>query len=314
VNLIQSLEDIPIGWTLTPVSRNKAPVLKKWQSLNLTRPELIQHLQQDNHKGYGIVLGEQSGGIIAIDCDGRHPHQKLKDILGTEIPTTVSFTSGKPDRAQYLFSIPSKYWHQVKSKKIQIKLVDRVECLEFRWNGNQSVLPPSVHPETGYYRWINSPTVKVAQFPQKALSYLIELVTPTIAIPEPKTNYKTVFTQYDYHSPIPIELCLAKRHRDAIANGAMQGSRNDVAVSLAKDLVGTVSKLKSLGEIFDGDPRSLFIDFCDRCSPSIPQRKRDEIWNWVKEPVNPSINDDAAFQNCINAWKRKQQKLVTNNT
>jgi hypothetical protein len=61
-------------------------------------------------------------------------------------------------------------------------------------------------------------------------------------------------------------------------------------------------------------PRSLFNDFCDRCSPPIQQRRKDEIWNWVKEPVNPSINDDTAFQNCIDAWKRKQRKLVTNNT
>ncbi len=31
----------------------------------------------------------------------------------------------------------------------------KAEQLEFRWQNLQSVLPPSVHPTTGEYRWVD---------------------------------------------------------------------------------------------------------------------------------------------------------------
>lgn len=307
MDLIASLKDIPIDWVLTPVNHKKAPLLKNWQNLQIDRAVLIKHLKDPYVRGYGLVLGEQSGGIIAIDCDGNRPHQEFEKILGTKIPKTIGFTSGKPGRAQYLFRISQSQWSKVKSKKVNIKLPDRVECLEFRWNGNQSVLPPSVHPETGRYRWINSPVdSEIAIFPKEAFKYLTNLINP-IKVEAPKIVVIPKVYQYANSAPIPLEKCLAVAHRNAILYGAMKGSRNNIAVALANDLIGTASKLQQLGETFEGNPRNLFDEFCNRCSPSILSRRREEIWRWAngKVPVNPSINDDRAFQNCINSWKRR---------
>jgi hypothetical protein len=48
------------------------------------------------------------------------------------------------------------------------------EQLELRWDGCQSVLPPSVHPMTGHYRWRRSPTeVAIAPAPMWVIEAML---------------------------------------------------------------------------------------------------------------------------------------------
>ena len=161
------LNNLPTAWVLTPVL-NKRPLRPNWQSEDaIARSELItlmasgQMLTNDRGKkwrcqwtGVGLRLGEISGGSLAIDCDGERAIARLLEMAGGELPHTVSWTSGKPGRQQLLISIPQEHWGAISNKKIDC---GNGEYLEFRWNGCQSVLPPSKHPETGAYHWINSP-------------------------------------------------------------------------------------------------------------------------------------------------------------
>jgi Protein of unknown function (DUF3987)/Bifunctional DNA primase/polymerase, N-terminal/Primase C terminal 2 (PriCT-2) len=178
------LPTLPSTWTLTPV-KDKRPLRDNWQHENpLTREQLLFLMQQGQKlkgkdgkqwhchwTGIGLRLGTSSNGLLAIDCDGHEALTKLRKLSNNDIPDTVAWTSGKEGRGQLLYQIPTEYWDKIKTTKIDC---GEGQFLEFRWNGTQSVLPPSRHPETGQYYWIKSPeTTEVAIAPQWLLDFLI---------------------------------------------------------------------------------------------------------------------------------------------
>ena len=195
--LIKGLDSIPLEWALTPVNGNKQPYRKNWQNENpLSHEQIIGKIKSGQAKGYGLRTGKVSGGIVALDVDGYAAHNKINELSGgVPLPETVAFTSNKPGRCQYLFYVPQKYWNVIATKKIStgVKGDDgKEQKLELRWNGCQSVLPPSVHPETGCYCWQKSPEeVAIAPAPM----WVIE---QTLADPEPTNEsgrYPTSFTR-----------------------------------------------------------------------------------------------------------------------
>ena len=100
-----------------------------------------------------------------------------------QLPPTVSFTFGRPGRCQYLYKLPSH--KQIKSCKVTTA---PGEVLEIRGSHHQSVLPPSPHPITGQYRWVNSPAdVEVAIAPQWLVQWIdLQTYKPS----KPKNNRK----------------------------------------------------------------------------------------------------------------------------
>lgn len=178
MQLIGGLETIPRGWALTPVDANKSPYRVSWQrEFPLSREQLVQEIRR-GALGYGIRTGSVSGGLLAIDFDGASAEAKLLELSGgAKLPETVAFTSGREGRSQHLFRVPQEDWAKIKSRKIATDTQD--EYLELRWQGLQSVLPPSVHPLTGYYRWVRSPEeIEVAIAPGWLLALI--RITPRI--------------------------------------------------------------------------------------------------------------------------------------
>ncbi len=100
--LLSALSVLPQEWALTPVNQKKA-YFTDWQETGLARESIEKELTSARAEGFGILTGKLSGGLIAIDCDGPQPHAKFREILGEDIPQTVSFASGKEGRAQYIF-------------------------------------------------------------------------------------------------------------------------------------------------------------------------------------------------------------------
>jgi hypothetical protein len=136
-----------------------------------------------------------SGGIVAIDFDGASAMQKALELSGEEpLPDTVSFTSNRPGREQRLYTIPEQYWGAIKTKKFKTGVMGddgKPEQLELRWDGCQSVLPPSVHPQMTFYRWRKSPSeIAIAPAPM----WVIEAM---LAEPEPQQSerYTTAYTR-----------------------------------------------------------------------------------------------------------------------
>jgi Protein of unknown function (DUF3987) len=112
--------------------------------------------------------------------------------------------------------------------------------------------------------------------------------------------------------PIPIERCLSKAHREFLDTGVSEGIRNQTAISLAKDLLGCATKLEELGVTYDGDPYSIYLIFCTRCSPPIPEQEREATWRSAnKGAQSPSINDPESFQNCIDKWNKEHRDNTT---
>jgi hypothetical protein len=152
---------LPQNWPLVPV-KGKAPYQKGWNSKQYDRLEILTELESGKATGVGLKLGN---GLLAIDIDGESAAKLLGRLAGenslADFSATTAWTSGRQGRKQCLFSVPEKDWCRIKYRRILTGVSGddgKEECLEFRWTGQQSVLPPSIHPGTGKpYIWINNP-------------------------------------------------------------------------------------------------------------------------------------------------------------
>lgn len=167
---------IPHTWPLVPVV-GKQPYQKGWNEKSYSQSEILAELTDGKATGLGLKLGN---GLLAIDIDGHSAWEWLKKLAGSNDLTTFSettaWTSGRAGRKQCLFSVEEADWHRIDNLRISTGVTgddDKGEYLEFRWLGQQSVLPPSIHPGTGKpYEWINNP---LEHPPLPAPQWLIEL-------------------------------------------------------------------------------------------------------------------------------------------
>ncbi|MGL4884444.1 MAG: bifunctional DNA primase/polymerase, partial [Waterburya sp.] len=162
---------------LVPIGNKKQPLGDRWQQRPFTATKLIEAIEGGGVKipiqgktkkiqplGFGVITGRSltiDGNhhfLMALDQDGASACRKIDELSeGKPLPKTVAFTSDRPGRCQYLFLIPEQYQNAIKTKKIKTGVIrddGKGEQLEFRWSNLQSVLPPSVHPTTGAYRWV----------------------------------------------------------------------------------------------------------------------------------------------------------------
>src|SRR4028118_697212 len=168
-----NLSKIPYPWSLVPVV-GKRPCKKNWVNKECDRSEILAELETGKATGVGLKLGN---GRLAVDIDGESAAKLLLKLSGQNIlPLTTAWTSGRPGRRQYLLSVEEKNWPRCRNLRIGTGTLGddgKEECLEFRWLGTQSVLPPSIHPLTKKpYTWINNP---LQTPPALAPEWLIEL-------------------------------------------------------------------------------------------------------------------------------------------
>lgn len=142
--------------------------------------------------GKGLLLGPLSGGVCAIDFDGYYGSEWFEANIGSLdclLVNTPAWTSGKEGRCQMAFNVPKEHWDTLQPKFLADKMVwneklqeDEMKShLEFRWAGNQSVVPPSPHPDGGKYFWVVE-TSEVATIPKLILDYWLDLCKPYIPI------------------------------------------------------------------------------------------------------------------------------------
>lgn len=296
--LIDALNKLPDNLALTPVS-NKAPKIKDWQK-GVDREIIIKEIQSGRANGIGLITGALSDCILAIDCDGPTAHELAERLGG--LPKTVSFTSGKKGRAQYLYLVPPEYRETLKNftRKV-LETGTKGEQLELRYNASQSVLPPSDHPETDGYIWTNSiENTPIAELPTWVIEQILDEKPE-----QPKLDFTQPYKQFE---TIPLIKCLSREHRDWVASGTSQGGRNSNGAELARDLIGTELQLQYLGISYNDSARALFDDYCDRCNPSLNGKERETIWNSaIKDNPTPCLSDDK-LENCYKCWKRQQQQ------
>jgi hypothetical protein len=191
----------PEWWTFVPVA-GKATFVKEWSTKPLTRELCIDAYKTNRaYAGLGVVTGEFSGGLIALDIDGPEADGRYKDAAGDDYDAlgeerTMSWTSGKPGRRQLLYRVPQSIvpelrhvktlilradgsWHlghsdvERQAGKAEASEAPQYEEVVLRFNQCQSVVPGSPHPDTGKpYRWLNYNEAKVAPAPAWVLDVL----------------------------------------------------------------------------------------------------------------------------------------------
>ncbi|MED1876732.1 bifunctional DNA primase/polymerase [Brevibacillus borstelensis] len=149
----------------------KAPLLKEWQNRGRpTEEEAEDWIDRYPDLNIGLVLGSSSG-IVGVDVDGKEAWMRLQEISKGDLPDTWAFkTPGGGKRL--LYKIPKG----MVCKKWVESLDGEHSELALLGDGQQTILPPSVHPNGGIYTWIKdrSPgSIEMAPAPQ----WMLDLMT-----------------------------------------------------------------------------------------------------------------------------------------
>jgi YD repeat-containing protein len=193
-NLVRALWELPLEWAITPVL-NKRAYLPGWQNnpiidrgnlahqlLNGTAiiaPDGREYTQ--NWNGFGTLTGERSDGIVGLDLDGIAALEEAVQLSSGDLPITVSWASGRPYRLGAFYQVSPGTQARIKAAggwSGRLFLLGNNDSLHIRYDGWQQTIPPSVHPETGQYYWLSSPTdVETAPAPK----WLDELILSSLA-------------------------------------------------------------------------------------------------------------------------------------
>lgn len=175
---LQQLDDIPCDWAMLPLDGNKTPVdprsglpMAKWsEKPGYTADEI----REAAPKAVGVLLGPVSGGLLAIDFDGPGSEEMFRQLYGrpsTDLPQTISWTSGKTERRQIAFVVDQDWWSEIKGGK-SWRDSQGETVLELRWKGQQSAFA-GVHPETRQYYWLEGCSPKDIPTPHVAPDWLL---------------------------------------------------------------------------------------------------------------------------------------------
>lgn len=179
--IAEAIADVDSDWQLIPVGPSKRPVdpttgknLTDWTHTTYDVDGILALAKHSPYvKAVGVVLGPPSG-IIAVDFDGNGSEATFADVFGrpsTDLPTTVSWSSGRPNRKQLAFRVPFDAWEHLRGRRFW-QACDGRTVLELRGAGHQSVIAGE-HPDSAGYLWVNSPSEhRVADAPDWLLEPL----------------------------------------------------------------------------------------------------------------------------------------------
>ena len=143
-------------WRVVPIPpREKAPRLMKWQYLHLGKLDLPEYFRKGNN--IGVLLGKASDGLIDVDLDCDEAI-----LLAPMFLPETSKVHGRKSKPE------SHYWYRVETSPKPEKFcdIDGTTLLELRSTGQQTVVPPSIHPSGERVHWEKkgkSGRVKVAK-------------------------------------------------------------------------------------------------------------------------------------------------------
>ena len=288
------------------------------RNLDGTLVHQFDELQTLNSAGYGIYFVVNDGGHTDSNVKtGRaifYEHDNLDkpiqidlwQTLGLPEPTIQIDTGGKSIHSYWTFDQPISIaqWRILQTDLLNFAAADR----SIKNPSRVMRLAGFTHQKSGGESVIISNSGKRYSFEE--LRSVVTVVEP-IAVPAPKSSLKPSQPAYIGMDEIPLIKCIAPKHRDLIASGMGEGGRDNTGIAVAKDLIGTEQHLRSIGQRSDGDARSLFDDYCNRCNPPLTGKDVDRIWNSAEKSTNgPCLSEDK-IQGCIDAhFKRGQSKTA----
>lgn len=177
---------LPSDWKWVLV-RGKAAFGAGTSKDPLTPEEALSKWDALSHRtGIGVVTGDASNGLVAVDIDGPLAETAFKELLGdqwpeVETPGTMSWR-GRPGRRQLVYTVPGSL-RALLSTFTKAQLVEELKGTDeevcVRYNGCYSVIPGSEHPDTKQpYEWISYNEGKVAPAPGWLVNFLMKEAKP----------------------------------------------------------------------------------------------------------------------------------------
>jgi hypothetical protein len=132
------------GWQPIPVPRReKAPNRSNWQRLRVPVEELPKYFPS-GQENIGFLLGDPSGGLVDVDLDAPEAVAAAPVFL----PPTAR-RHGRPGK-------PNSHWWYVSDptpRPANWQDIDQAMLCELRSTGQQTIVPPSVHPSGEQLIW-----------------------------------------------------------------------------------------------------------------------------------------------------------------
>ncbi|TQK53306.1 bifunctional DNA primase/polymerase-like protein [Brevibacillus sp. AG162] len=150
----------------------KTPLLKGWSQREVPSLEEIEKWHRYWPKAnIGLILGSISG-LVAVDVDGEFGELTLDDWSQGDLPLTWEFTTPGGGR-RLIFAIPEGI---TLTKHSQVDRSKNHEECALLGEGQQTVVPPSIHQNGGSYEWVEGRAlwdIECAQAPE----WLIQKMT-----------------------------------------------------------------------------------------------------------------------------------------
>lgn len=155
--------------------KGKIPLIKEWQTKQPPNSEEVETWAKTwSEMNVGLPLGTVSG-VIGIDIDGKAAISRLKELSGGDVPDTWSFqTPGGGKR--YLYKVPDG----VATKKYSETLEGEHSEIALLGDGQQTILPPSTHPNGGKYKWYKGKSYKDIEIAE-APKWILDLMTGKVS-------------------------------------------------------------------------------------------------------------------------------------
>ncbi|KAF0652401.1 hypothetical protein L107_13870 [Cyanobium sp. Copco_Reservoir_LC18] len=180
---------LPCDFRMVRVGRDKAPIAgKNWFDHDDFSPDDAAELNGNGPPAWGLKCGPASGGALVLDLDAEGWDESFQRVTGhpiTDLPPTISWTSGKRNRSGHVFAVPDEWWPHLKNRQPFTRpwregdplgkngKPEPITLWELRWDRHQSVII-GAHPETGAYRWLPGCSPQEIPDPAPAPDWLLE--------------------------------------------------------------------------------------------------------------------------------------------
>lgn len=205
------------AWNAKVNSPGKQPTDKAWQVKPITLKDIMPHVNSGGN--VGLLCGKQSSGLCLLDVDD-HLQEFLEYFPGlTDAPMIIR--KDAQNRGKLVIKITGEIPKNQKWNKVH---------LEFLGNGNQGVIPPSIHPGGAPYELHNADRPALA-FDGPALIRICQVWDEL----QDDSNPSEPITA---KPPTDGRGSLSRQTQDFINYGAGPGTRNNRLFIAACDLNG----------------------------------------------------------------------------
>lgn len=296
------------GWRVVPIPRGqKAPREKDWPSVRLGEPELATRFS--NGENVGLNLGSASGGLVDVDLDCAEARQLASAFLP---PTEL--VHGRP-------SAPcSHYWYRTpvapRAQKFADPVLkktnrDRATIVELRSDGQQTVVPPSLHPLGEQLSWERDGEPGLVEGPK-----LADLVARLASAALLSRYWPAPGNRHDAALALAGMLLRAHWSEDATANFVKLVARtanDEQAPERARDAISTAKRLASGGTATGGETLANLVEarVVDQVRGWLDLRKVERA-RTADEPLVPYRATKVGLVWTKSAGNGKTEVLLTN--